>query len=156
MADSSRSGRSLGTAITSAVAANVAGVWLFLIVLDMLPQLSRASGIRLSLAFPAIVAAVASAIAYEVIIRAAGRLRRSRPVDAVHVHSFTQAQLMLAASTGAGLMLGLILQSTGPTESWGLFLSAMLGLFWGFACGVLSASLVWLARRVSASRRWRP
>ena len=149
MADSNRSGRSLGTALASAVAANVAGVWLFLSVLDGLPELSRSWNIRFSLAFPAIVAAVASAVTYEALIRVAGRLSRTLPVDAVHVRSRTQAQLMLAASTGAGLMLGLILQSTVPTESWDLLVRAAVGMFWGFACGMLSASLVWLARRAA-------
>ena len=155
MADSSRSGRSLGAALASAVAANVAGVWLFLTMLDALPQLSQATGIRLSLAAPAIAAAIASAAAYEVILRTVAGLRRARSGDAMHVHSFTQAQLMLAASTGAGLMVGLIEQSTGPTESWGLLLGATIGAFWGFACGLLSATLVWVARRASASRRRR-
>jgi hypothetical protein len=155
VADSTRSGRALGTAITSAVASNVGGVWLFLTLLDALPQLSRSSGIRFSLALPAVSAAVASALAYEVLIRLIGRLRRSRPVDAAQVRAGTQAQLMLAASTGAGLMLGLILQSTAPTESWDLFVRACLGMFWGFACGILSASLVWLVRRISPIRRRR-
>jgi hypothetical protein len=156
MADSSRSGRALGTAITSAIAANVAGAWLFLTVLDVLPRLSQAWGVPLPLAFPAIVGSVASALAYEAIIRAAGRLRRARPADSVHVRRFTQAQLMLAASSGAGLMLGLILQSTQPTESWGLLLSAMLGVFWGFAAGILSATLVFLLARAPSRRKQRP
>jgi len=144
VADSSRSGRSLGTVAASAVAANVAGVWLFLAVLDALPRLSRASGIRLSLAFPAILGATASALAFELIVRAMARLRQRHPVDTVHVRRFAQAQVMLAASTGAGMMLGLILQSTGPTESFDLITRALVGAFWGFSCGMLSATLVWV------------
>ncbi len=152
MADSLRYRRTLGLVAASAIAANIAGATAFLTMNDLVRTMPRIAALPLSAALPAALAVVAAGVGYEVLTRlfVFARLEerlRGPTARSPHVPRRNQAFVMLVASMIAGAMLGVIYESANPPEAVTLFLSAIIGAFWGLLLGLVSSSIVWFFAR---------
>lgn len=152
MADALRYRRTLGLVTACAIAANIAGATAFLLMNDLVDAMPRVAALPLSFAMPAALAVVSAGAGYEALIRvlllARVQERLQGPaVRSSHVPRRNQAFVMVVASMIAGAMLGVIYESANPPEAVTLFLSAIVGAFWGFLLGLASSSIVWFFAR---------